>query len=349
MMYKHLFYILGLVVLAADCFVASDVYAASNASLDDKVTLETFKNQYNRPEQTPFPADNSYSEAKAKLGKILFFDPRLSRSKVMSCTTCHNPGMSWSDGNPKGIGDFHKELPRKDPTLYNLAWDELFFWDGRAESLEEQVLAPIQADGEMHLPLPEAVHRLNFIEEYMPLFSAAFPNEKTPITQENISKALAIFVRTIISTEAPFDRWIKGDAAALSPSAQRGFVLFNGKANCSACHSGWRLSDGSFRDIGLNDNDIGRGKWLPLPDMQHAFKTVGLRNIARRSPYMHNGSVPTLMDVIDHYDHGFVKRESLSDKIKPLHLSDGEKKDLVEFLKSLTSPDEPVTVPDLPQ
>ncbi len=323
--------------------------AVAKPAVNNKPLLEELKSEYKRPKDIPYPEDNKYSEAKAYLGKILFFETRISRSKVMSCVTCHNPGFNWTDGNGKGVGDFHKPLPRKDPTILNLAWDELFFWDGRSESMEEQVLEPIKADGEMNLPLDEVVVRLKDIKEYTPLFKAAFPGEKDPITAKNIGKAISTFERTVVSGEAPFDKWINGDEKAISESAKKGFLLFNQKAKCSSCHSGWRLSDGSFHDIGINDDDIGRGKIVPLPEMQHAFKTVGLRNIDRRAPYMHNGSIKNLMDVVNHYDNGFVKRESLSDLIKPLGLTQKEKEELVEFMKTLTSKDKPVTIPDMPK
>jgi cytochrome c peroxidase len=267
----------------------------------------------------------------------------------MACATCHNPGFNWSDGNARGVGDSHKPLARKDPTLFNLAWDALFFWDGRAESLEEQALAPIESKDEMNLPLSKAVARIRSLGEYRALFAAAFPGEAEPVTQANIAKALATFMRTIVSAKAPFDQWIEGDERAISPDAKRGFLLFNGKANCAVCHSGWRLSDGSFHDIGLRDADPGRGKLVPLPSMQHAFKTVGLRNIDRRAPYMHDGSLGTLMDVIDHYDHGFATRESLADEIKPLNLTEREKKELLAFLKTLTGEEPPVRIPVMPQ
>jgi cytochrome c peroxidase len=334
-----------LVITMGCCLVDSTGSAAVEPQ-----PLEKLVESYRREAVIPYPKDNPYSEAKARLGKILFFDPRLSKVRTMSCMTCHNPGFHWTDGNPKGVGNLHKTLDRKDPSLLNLAWDALFFWDGRAESLEQQVVEPIQAEKEMDLPLADAVTRLKAIKEYKPLFAAAFPGETDPITAGNIAKALATFVRTIVSAEAPFDRWVKGDKNAISPEAKRGFVLFNGKANCVACHSGWRFSDSSFHDIGLKDKDLGRGKLLPvLPTMQHAFKTVGLRNIERRPPYMHDGSMPTLMEVIDHYDHGFIKRESLAVEIKPLHLTEQEKKELIAFLKTLTSQDEPVTFPEMPQ
>ena len=162
--------------------------------------------------------------------------------------------------------------------------------------------------------------------------------------------AIATYERTVVSGEAPVDRWIKGQQGAISASAQRGFKLFNGKARCSACHSGWRFTDDSFHDIGISDTDIGRGAELPgIVKMQHAFKTPGLRNIDQRAPYMHDGSLATLEEVIDHYDRGGVTRPSLSDEMRPLGLTTEEKRDLMAFMKALTSDDEPVTYVQLPR
>jgi len=326
----------------------SNAYA-SEVNADE---LQQLKEQYQRPSDIPFPEDNPYSEEKATLGKILYFEPRLSGSGTQSCATCHNPSLSWGDGMGLGTGHGHKKLGRKSPTILNLAWDhdaEAYMWDGRKTSLEDQALGPIQADVEMNMPVEQLIGRLKEIKEYEPLFKKAFPEDKDPINEKNLAKAIATYERTVVSGEAPFDAWIKGDESAISESAKRGFVLFNKKANCAACHSGWRFSDSSFHDIGINDKDIGRGEHVSVETMQHAFKTVGLRNIDRRGPYMHNGSMETLMDVVNHYDHGFVKRASLSSDIKPLNLTEAEKKDLVAFLGTLTSDDAPVTLPSLPR
>jgi cytochrome c peroxidase len=181
------------------------------------------------------------------------------------------------------------------------------------------------------------------------MFAAAFGGDGE-ITAERIAMAIATYERTVVSGAAPFDRWIAGEETAISESAKRGFVLFNGKANCAACHSEWRFTDDSFHDIGLPGSDIGRGKQLPnIVKMQYAFKTPGLRNIDRRGPYMHDGSVPTLEAVIEHYDSGGIQRSSLSDEIFPLGLTERERADLVEFLKALTSEDPPVEYVMLPR
>jgi len=312
--------------------------------------MAALKKDYLRPASVLFASDNPYSDAKYTLGKILFFDPRLSESKVMSCATCHNPGLNWVDGLNKGVGNFHQQLGRKTLSLLNLAWDDLYFWDGRADSLEHQAPMVFEIPKVMNMNFATVLERINDIAGYRTLFDAAFPGEKDPVTRDNVGKALAIFERKIVSGMAPFDRWIAGDESAISDQSKRGFVLFNKKANCAACHSGWNFSDGSFHDTGLNDDDIGRGKFLPdMVLMQHAFKTPGLRNIAGRAPYMHDGSRKTLEEVVDFYNDGFAKRPSLASEIKPLHLTDDEKKDLVSFLETLTSVDDPVTLPMLPQ
>jgi cytochrome c peroxidase len=320
------------------------------AELTKQQKLDNFKKSYVERPEVVYPDDNKYSDAKRELGKKLYFDPRLSRSEVMSCATCHNPSFGWGDNLPKGIGDFHKQLGRKTPTIQNIAWDELFFWDGRAASLEEQALGPIASKAEMGMPLPQMVETLKGIKGYEKEFKTAFPDSSdNPITEENVSKAIANFERTVISGESPFDKWVKGDEKAISDSAKNGFLVFNEKGNCVACHSGWSFSDSSFHDIGLKTDDVGRAKELDLKAMQHAFKTVGLRNIELRGPYMHDGSLKTLMDVVNHYDHSFVKRDSLSQEIRPLKLTESEKTDLVAFMKSLTSKDDPVSLPILPQ
>lgn len=339
-------YFFGLLIVGFFGLVATSLIAAS----ESKDEIEALKKQYARPTDIPYPTENPYSEAKALLGKTLFFDPRLSGSGMQSCASCHNPAFGWEDSMALGTGHEHKKLKRATPTVLNLAWDELYFWDGRAESLEAQALMPIESKTEMHMTKEQMVTLLNDIKEYPPLFTHAFPEEKEPVTKDNTMKAIATFERGIVSAQAPFDRWIQGDESAMSESAKQGFVLFNKKANCAACHSGWRFSDGSFHDIGLNDPDIGRGEFVPqIVPMQHAFKTVGLRNIDRRAPYMHNGSMNTLEEVVDHYNDGFIKRESLSEEMKLLHLTPQEKGALVAFLKTLTSDDPAVTVPILPK
>ncbi len=304
---------------------------------------------YKRPAEIPFPEENPFSEAKARLGQVLYFDPRLSRSNMQSCASCHNPSFAWGDGLAVGVGDRMAELGRRSPTILNAAWSEALMWDGRFETLEEQALGPIEAGVEMNMPLDQLIKKLTGIQEYADLFAAAFDGD-AEITSDRIAMAIATYERTVVSGEATFDRWIKGDKGAISASAQRGFRLFNKKARCASCHSGWRFTDDSFHDIGLADTDLGRGSELPgIVKMQHAFKTPGLRNIDRRGPYMHDGSISSLELVVEHYDKGGIQRPSLSEDMKPLRLTALEKRDLVAFMRTLTSDDEPVEFVQLPR
>jgi cytochrome c peroxidase len=294
---------------------------------------------YARPTTIPYPRDNEYSAAREALGRRLFFDPMLSGSGEISCASCHNPALSWGDGRARAIGHTKKPLGRRTPTVLNVAWGELMMWDGRMDTLEAQALGPIQAPGEMNQKLEGLVANLRTAPQYRELFAEAYPGE--PIDEITTAKAIATFERGIVSGSAAFDRWAAGDDRAMSAGAQRGFVVFNTTGRCATCHSSWRFSDDSFHDIGVAGKDLGRGAFQPsIEVMQHAFKTPTLRNVVGRSPYMHDGSVATLEDVIELYDTGGrAKRPSLSPEIKPLHLTSQNKEDLIAFLHALTSPD----------
>jgi cytochrome c peroxidase len=320
-----------------------------DASGEDISIYRLYMEKYGRPKSFVPPGDNGYSPERELLGKTLFFDPRLSGSNWISCATCHNPAMSWGDGLPKAIGHGMQELGRRTPTILNLAWSPALFWDGRAASLEEQALGPIAAPGEMNMPLDQMVDKIRSVPGYRSLFDKAYPQEA--IDEKTIARAIANFERTVVSGKAPFDRWAEGDENAVSVEAKRGFVLFNDKANCVKCHGGWRFTDDSFHDIGVPGADQGRGKlFQTIGTMQYAFKTPGLRNVDRRAPYMHDGSEKTLEDVIELYQvGGRVRRPSLSAEIKPLNLTEQEKRDLIAFLKTLTSADRAVEIPTLPR
>jgi cytochrome c peroxidase len=306
------------------------------------------KAQYRRPMVIPFPKDNTYTPEKAALGKKLYFDTRLSATSAQSCASCHSPGFGWGDGLAVGVGHGMNKLGRHSPTIINAAWSSIFMWDGRLASLEEQALGPIQSPGEMNMQIDQLMDRLGSIPEYKPLFDKAFPNEGMKVG--TLAKAIATYERTVVSERAPFDAWIEGNEKAISEEAKRGFELFNTKAQCAACHEGWNFTNEGFQDIGLPSDDIGRGKYLPnVIKMQHAFKTPSLREIWRRSPYMHDGSLPTLEAVVEHYDRGGVDRPSRSDLMKPLGLTTQEKADLVAFLRTLNSDLTPTSVPVLPR
>jgi cytochrome c peroxidase len=323
---------------------ASEVVLVEIPSYDRIAARAKFK----RPTSTPFPKENACTAERAALGKALFFDPRLSAANSISCASCHNPGFSWGDGLPKGIGHGSKEVGRRTPTILNVAWGELYFWDGRAESLEEQALGPIAAPGEMNLPLDKMVDKVKSIAGYKPMFEKAYPGEG--IDEKIVAKAIATYERTVVSGIAPFDEWIAGKETAISEKAKHGFDLFNTKALCVQCHSGWNFTDDGFHDIGLLSTDLGRGAHLTqIEAVQYAKKTPTLRNVDRRAPYMHDGSQRTMEEVVDFYNEGGkVKRPSLDINIKPLGLTPTEVDALCEFMHALTSVDPPVTIPQLP-
>jgi cytochrome c peroxidase len=237
----------------------------------------------------------------------------------------------------------------RSPTLLNAAWMLRLGWDGKFRDIEAVTFAAITGPANMNLPEVRAVERVAGIPGYVQAFAKAF--DGGIVTRRNIELALATYERTIVSSEAPFDRWIEGNEGAIAENAKRGFALFNGRARCSGCHSGWAFTDNSFHDIGTaQGDDIGRGRLFPTSvKLRYAFKVPTLRDVARRGPYMHDGSIPTLDAVIDLYDRGGIDRPSRSALIQPLGLTDQEKGDLIAFLRTLTSPPELVTVPTLPR
>ena len=327
--------------------LASVALAGLTVVVQASTNLAALKSQYVRPKHIDFPQSNPYSPAKAELGKILFFDPRLSAKSALACVSCHNPSFGWEDGRARGIGHDMQVLGRSTPTVQNVAWGIEFFWDGRAPTLEKQSVGPIENAKEMAMDLNTLSGKLKQIPGYRARFDEVFPGKG--ITPETIGMAIATFQRTVVSGPAPFDRWIEGDEKAISENAKRGFALFNGKASCAACHSTWRFTDDGYHDIGLPSTDIGRAAIVPgVEVLKHAFKTPGLRNASRRRPFMHDGSIATLEAVVRHYDSGFVTRPSLSSEMKPLKLTDTEVKDIVAFLETLNSEDPPMATPLLP-
>jgi cytochrome c peroxidase len=303
--------------------------------------LASLKASFRRPEGVPFPADNPFSEAKRALGETLFHDKRLSLDESLSCASCHERGKGFADGKAQGRGVPGRPLKRHTPTLWNLAWSAPVFWDGRARSLEEQVAGPIESPDEMAQPLISVVTRLAADAAMARAFAAAFP-ETPQVNALNLAKALATYERTFVSPTTRFDRWIAGDPQALTAGEVAGFRLFTGKAGCVKCHSGFAFTDYAFQDIGLPSEDRGRGAVLRLAVAEHAFKTPGLREIGRSAPYMHDGSLATLADVIRHYERGVVERPTLSkDLTRKLMLTQAERADLIAFLGTLTSENAP--------
>lgn len=337
---------IGIAVTVLTCAAA-----AAPETPSDTPTLAELKQLYQRPESIPFPASNPYSEAKAKLGRLLFFDPILSGPRSVSCASCHNPGLDWADSKKLAAGVGQMELHT--PTLLDVAWVPILGWDGKFRSLESVAFGPLLSPLNMNNTEAEITARLSKIPGYVDAFAQAFPAAKPQqqITRQHIELAIATFERTIVAPRAPFDRWIEGDESAISDSARRGFMLFNGKAGCAECHSGPSFTDWSFHDIGVaREDDIGRARLFPTSlKLQHAFKVPTLRDVARRAPYMHDGSLATLEAVIDEYNTGGIERPSRSSLIKPLGLSEIEKQDLIAFLNTLTGDAEPFPLPMLPR
>ena len=299
----------------------------------------------------PVPADNALTLEKVELGKQLYFDPRLSCDETVSCASCHDPKKGWSNGTPFATGVRSQVGGRSAPTIINAAYSELQFWDGRAHRLEGQALGPIQNPIEMDHKLDDCCLKLNKIAGYRDQFQKVFGTDVTP---ENIAKAIASFERTVLSGNAPFDKFKAGDANAMSAAAQRGLKLFTGKGHCSACHAGPNFSDDSFHNIGVGIKaekpDLGRYVVTKVEGDKGSFKTPTLREIARHAPYMHDGSIKSLEEVIEHYDRGGIANPQLDEEIFPLKLTAQEKADLVTFLKEgLSSPDYPdIAPPKLP-
>ena len=286
----------------------------------------------------PIPEDNPVTAEKVKLGKKLFGEKLLSRDRSLACKGCHQPKKAFTDGRAKAIGVYGRQGSRSVPTLVNRAYGRSFFWDGRTSTLEEQVVKPIESESEMDMTVGEAVDRLKRKSRYRKMFQQAFHREPNG---EDLARALASYVRTIYSGDSPFDRYVYGKRGALSDQQRRGLRLFRGKGNCTACHIGPTFSDEKFHNTGVawrdgKLQDEGRFAITGEAELKGAFKTPTLREVTRTAPYMHDGSLATLKDVIDFYDDGGRKNPYLDPEIRPLRLTKEEKTELLAFLKSLT-------------
>lgn len=293
------------------------------------------------------PDDNPLTTAKVELGKQLYFDPRLSGDNSVSCASCHDPAKGWSNGDRFATGIRGQKGGRSAPTIINSAYQNFQFWDGRAHLLEGQALGPIQNPIEMDMKLDALCEKLNKIPGYKKQFQAVYG---TDVTQEGIAKAIASFERTVLSGDAPYDRFKAGDKAALSAAAQRGMDVFFNKARCSACHQGSNFTDGAFHNIGVGMADAtpdpGREAQTKLLGDRGSFKTPTLREIGRTGPYMHDGRLKTLEETVDYYDKGGEANDQLDEEIAPLKLTKEQKADLVTFLKEgLSSESYPMTKP----
>jgi cytochrome c peroxidase len=270
----------------------------------------------------PVPEENPLTVEKIELGRRLFRDGRLSRDGSIACSSCHEPERAFSDGRPVAVGVFGRKGRRNAPALINRGYGRSFFWDGRAPTLEEQVLQPVQDRNEMDMDLPLAAERIG-------------------LSVQEISRALASYVRSILSGDSPFDRFINGDRNALSAEQRAGLELFRGKANCIACHAGPNFSDERFHNTGIawregGFQDEGRSAVTARSEDLGAFRTPTLREIARTGPYMHDGSLATLAEVVDYYNRGGNRHSRLDPELRSLHLTVTEKQAIIAFLRSLS-------------
>lgn len=285
---------------------------------------------------------NHEPRTKAELGKLLFFDPILSDDRTISCASCHIPGNAFADTLSVSTGVHGKKGSRNTPSAMNISFHRSLFWDGRAKTLEEQVLMPIENPLEMNLPIETALARLKENNQYNKYFQNIYNSEPS---RDNLADAIASFERTLETSDSPFDNWkFTGDSTAVSNAVKRGFDIFNTKGKCVKCHFGADFTTHEFRNIGLfngkNLSDSGRAGISGAISDIGKFKTPGLRNIGITAPYMHNGMFRSLKEVIEFYDDpekvvpGAINRDTLLNQ--PMHLTSQEKEDLEAFLLSLT-------------
>ena len=321
------------------------------------------------------PRNNQGEASRVELGYQLFFDPVLSNDRTTSCASCHHPDYGMADGLPKGIGAGGRgygtqragtgpELPRNTPSLFNVAFNNFQFWDGRVATLEEQVLVPLFAENEMNQhDLAELLKRLRAIPRYRELFAKAFgfksKQDGSEINLQNIARAIAAFERKLNITETNYDHFVKGKDDALTTEQVRGLVVFLGQGQCAVCHTPPNFHDGVLASIGTTtspdknspiDPDPGFGAVMRREDGFGMFKTPGLRNVERTAPYMHNGAFKTLEEVVEFYNDGGGRGRgqdaySQDSKVAKLNLTEQQKKDLVAFLKSLNDLSSPPVVP----
>lgn len=311
---------------------------------------------------SPLKSQQETLKDKIELGKLLFFDPRLSGSGQISCASCHVPDLSWTDGREKSAGHDQQMNRRNAPTILNVWFYKNLFWDGRSNSLADQAFSPINSETEMHSSMSAAVETLNKIAAYKPLFKKAFGSPE--ISPETVTEAIATFEKTVVSRKAGFDKFLLGDTAALSKAALRGLHLFRTKARCMNCHNGPLLTDNSFHNIGLTYygrkyEDLGRYKVTHQPEDVGKFKTPSLRDVMRTRPWMHNGLFDNIEGILNIYNSGmqlkpkpgqendplFPKTDPL---MKKLFLTKEEKADLIAFLESITAVPTKVRQPVLP-
>lgn len=377
-----------IIYIALGLLVASFTTQLTKSIFDDKEAIEKLRktygsgdiSQWEKPEldeeviadfqdigvlpKMIFPENNPYSEAKKELGKMLFFDPRLSKSKQISCASCHDPELAWGDGRTISYGHNRQTGKRNSPSLLNIGYHSVFFWDGRAASLENQALGPITDPVEMAATETISIKNIKKIKGYKPYFREAFGDEK--ITIERILKAIATYERTITSKKSKFDSFIEGKSDIFTDEEVIGLHLFRTKARCVNCHNTPLFSNQKFHNVGLSYygrtfEDLGKYNITHKKEDVGKFKTPSLREIGRTAPYMHNGLMPNLEGIIEMYNAGMPrvkpkenqKNDSLfpvtDPLLKKLNLTKKEQNALKAFLLTLSSSPRREILPKLPE
>ena len=328
-LFASFLFLLGATLLAADLpsSLPKDTLPAK-LSLDD-IPLGLAKRS--------IPRESQLTEARVRLGRKLFFDPILSADNTVACASCHQPAHGFASAEPRPRGIRGQSIARRAPTLFNRAYGSSFFWDGRASSLEEQALRPIADPAEMGSSVADAVERLRTHKEYKDRFETAFADG---VTADNLAKALASFERTLLRGASRVDRFRRlGEHDALTAQERQGLWLYESKGRCWRCHSGANFTDESFHNTGIRwgkePADLGHFAVTRKDADKGKFKTPTLRGVTLTAPYMHDGSVKTLEEVIEFYNKGGIANPNLDPLMTPLGLSAEEQRDLVAFLKVL--------------
>jgi cytochrome c peroxidase len=285
-----------------------------------------------------WPTNNPYSAEKAELGRYLYFDRRLSADGSVSCASCHEPSHAFTDAAASSTGIRGQKGNRSAPTILNRAYSLAQFWDGRSGTLEDQAKGPMANPIEMGNTHEAIVTTLVKVQGYGPMFRKAFGSDSIDI--DRVAMAIACFERTVLSGNAPYDKYKRGVTSALSAEQVRGMTLFFGKAACDRCHEGANFTLNAYANIGVGmdkpDPDVGRYAVTHDPRDWGVFKVPTLREIEHTAPYMHDGSLKTLDSVVEFYNKGGIANKNLDANVRQLHLSDQEKSNMVAFLRSLS-------------
>jgi cytochrome c peroxidase len=330
------------------CFfcLALVVLAAGGALAADQLLAQARQNFKPIPSQPPKLKGNPATPARVELGKMLYFDPRLSSSALISCNTCHNIGLGGADFQQTSTGHGWRQGPRNAPTVYNSVYNVAQFWDGRAKDLAEQAKGPVQASVEMNNTPASTVKTLKSMPEYVELFKKAFPGSGDAVTFDNMAKAIEVFEATLITPDAPFDRFLKGDVKALNPTERQGLAVFINKG-CVDCHGGVNMGGDDYYSFGVAKTppaavvagDKGRYQVTHIDDDKQVFKSPSLRNIELTAPYFHSGVVWSLREAV-----AIMSTAQLDTELTPAEIDQ-----VVAFLKTTTGKQPEIVYPILPK